>query len=386
MRYLLLAFYLLAVAACIAWPFVAQAQAPPPASGTQSTDDETVTGDWTFDAAGAREWTPTQTSDLVIGDGTEGQIKVGSCVMGRANDTNVGGTDLSGVFVFYNTLDVEPSDIAMLVADGSDNTPRFVIPEKGIDLATYSPRSMIVGPPATFGNVTTNMLCSTTYDDLACDADVTGADLGVENDIALGGVLRGAATDADGFTNNLAFDPVTADRTFTFGDDADGYVCTDTNGRCSPEKGVGHLYESDLDGTPGNSIAIATGGTYYGWTTASAGIAEGGLTLDVANVTADSITVDDAGSYMVAFSVGASGSANAGPHCCVHVEGSIPAGAPCAPRKIGTGGDVGNFGASAPLALAASDELDLRCTTEVGEDGKTLDLWQVHLWVTEINT
>lgn len=153
-----------------------------------------------------------------------------------------------------------------------------------------------------------------------------------------------------------------------------------------PDRGIGHLYERDLDGTPANSIAVTTGGTYYGWTTATAGVAEGGVTLDTADATADSITIDDAGTYIVLWDISASGSANTTFICCVHVDDANPSPSSCGVRKIGAGGDVGDFDSSATvLSLSTSDELDLRCTTLTGEDSKTLSLWSVDLLVKEVN-
>ena len=163
----------------------------------------------------------------------------------------------------------------------------------------------------------------------------------------------------------------------------------------------GALYEKDLDGTPGNSISITTGGTYYAWTTGTAGITAGGVTTDVSgNATCSALDTPyacctgsgtgtcgdllipaDAGDYDSGFSVSFSDGNSNTINCCLFVNDAAPTGGPCAIRKLGTGGDVGNMGASAPLTLTASDEIDLRCTSASGENGITMSLWAVHLWV-----
>lgn len=167
----------------------------------------------------------------------------------------------------------------------------------------------------------------------------------------------------------------------------------------------GELYEKDIDGTPASSISITTGGTYYAWTTGTAGITAGGVTTDLdANTTCsaldtpyacctgsgtgtcgDLLIVAEAGDYAIPWSIGAAGSASITAICCAFINDAAPTGNSCKPRKFPTGGtDVGSFGHTSKHTLAAGAEIDLRCTTLAGEDSKTIDIWTVNLSVARL--
>ncbi len=179
--------------------------------------NETVTSTWVFDDIADHEWSPV-TKDLTLGDATdEGQIQMGTLTIGQADDT-VSGTTLDDIALFYNNAAALAESISFVFFGPSD-LPRFVLAAEGADLATYNPRSLTVGPAATIGNMDENVLCSTNFDEIDCDTGGTGADLGVQDDIAVGGSIFGDAGDGDGFSMELAFAAMAADRTLTFPDD-----------------------------------------------------------------------------------------------------------------------------------------------------------------------
>jgi hypothetical protein len=151
--------------------------------------DHTWTGIQTFDAITTRAWDPTPTYDAIIGDAVGGQLKLGTGVVGMA-DTTWSTTDFDGIMVFRNTVD-QIEDIAFLFMGGASDVPRFVLPEEGPDLATYNPRSMVIGPAATIPNMDENILCSTNFSVIDCNTSATGADLGVQDDIEVLGNIYG---------------------------------------------------------------------------------------------------------------------------------------------------------------------------------------------------
>jgi len=137
---------------------------------------------------GTREWDPTPTYDAIIGDLVGGQLRLGTASIGMA-DSNWAGVATDDIFILRNTA-TPVSEIEFMII-GSDGNPRLVLPSAGNDNATYNPRSMLIGPAATFPNTTTNMKCSTNdsgaYTHIDCNTSATGADLGVQDDIETGG-------------------------------------------------------------------------------------------------------------------------------------------------------------------------------------------------------
>jgi hypothetical protein len=151
------------------------------------------------------EWNPV-TEHVRIGDADEGILQLGTAYIGMAN-ASLGGTDFSDVLVLYNPTDVEPTDIGMMFV-GSGDVPRFVIAEEGPDLATYSPRSMIIGPATTAGTVDEDILCSTNFSNIDCNTGTTGADLGVQDDIEFGGDIYGSGAQLTDVGDALVADPL----------------------------------------------------------------------------------------------------------------------------------------------------------------------------------
>lgn len=189
----------------------------------------------------------------------------------------------------------------------------------------------------------------------------------------------------------------------------------------SPPKG--ELWEKDVDGTPSSTITVTTAGTYYPWITSALDAdcsgsgapwpcctGSGTGTCDAAQVltgvTADSganatctalddpyacctgsgtgtcgdlLIVTAAGDWSVSISMSYSGTNSSRATCCAFVNDAAPTGGPCFVRKLGTGGDVGSASSTSVIALAAGDEIDLRCTAD--GNGHTIDIWTAHLVV-----
>ncbi len=127
------------------------------------------------------------TPDLILGNGDEGILRLGNFYLGVADEVS-SGTDFSGVVISYNTDPNLPEGISH-VWMGPAGVPRFVLAVEGADYATYNPRSFLIGPAATMGNVDENVLCSTIHSNIDCDTGGTGADLGVQDDVEIGGTL-----------------------------------------------------------------------------------------------------------------------------------------------------------------------------------------------------
>ena len=153
---------------------------------TDYPSNQSITSTWDFDDIADRAWA-TPTYDLELGDSVdEGQIRLGNAYIGQADET-ISTTVLDDILIFYNNSDSIENISTMFVS--AADVPRFVLSEEGDDLATYNPRSMVIGPAATIGNVDENILCSTNFGNIACDTGTTGADLGVQDDVEINGAL-----------------------------------------------------------------------------------------------------------------------------------------------------------------------------------------------------
>jgi len=143
----------------------------------------------------------------------------------------------------------------------------------------------------------------------------------------------------------------------------------------------GGLYENSA----GSTITVTTAGTYYGWTTATVGTVAGTgfVTADVANATADNLTIgtSGAGTYLVTLSVCYSGTANSTAVGAIHVDG-VPQTNITLRRKLGTGGDVGSASATGILKLEVGNVVDLRFTAD--GNGDTVVVQRVNLAIARI--
>ncbi|MCP4899731.1 MAG: hypothetical protein GY906_22425 [bacterium] len=253
--------------------------------------DETGTGSLVFSTApaftgattadvGSHTWSPL-TKDMAFGDADEGQISLGTLTVGQANQT-ISTTVLDDVGIFYNNAAVLAEDISFIFFGPSD-LPRFVLAAEGADLATYNPRSMVIGPAATIGNVDENILCSTNFSNIDCDTGGTGADLGVQDDLEVGGkafladLATTGTTDFSGASSFLlpsdAVDAIT-ELAAALKSGADTTLITGTagaSGNCSEWNADGDLVDSGgVCGGGGGSGTVNSGTesylTYYAGT------------------------------------------------------------------------------------------------------------------------
>lgn len=165
------------------------------------TAGDDMTGQLTIDAVADRDWSAIVT-DIQIGDADEGILGIGSGFIGQADDT-VSTTVFDDIFVISNPTD-QIEDISFMFL-GLAGIPRFVIAEDGADLATYNPRSMVIGPAATLSNVDENIQCSTNFTIIDCDTGGSGADLGVQDDVEVGGAVFITSLDCStGYANGGA--------------------------------------------------------------------------------------------------------------------------------------------------------------------------------------
>jgi len=137
---------------------------------------------------------------------------------------------------------------------------------------------------------------------------------------------------------------------------------------------AGELYETDGDGA--NTITVTTAGTYYGWTTAVAGILDN-MTADVADAAGANLVVlvGGAGVYTLHIQADFSGTNGAVIKCRIFDTGvSTNIGFT---RKIGTGGDVGSANALGYYDAEDGDEFSLRCTSD--GSGDILNVWDFRL-------
>lgn len=122
----------------------------------------------------------------------------------------------------------------------------------------------------------------------------------------------------------------------------------------------------------GSAIAVATGGTYYKWTTSTVGTETGSDYAD-ADVGSDDITIGQygGGKYLVTVSMSMTGEVNAIVHCAVHLGGvkqenlsfnnNMTAVAPIQAASM-----------SGILTLANTNVVDFRCTSDGNGDDVTV--------------
>ncbi len=227
------------------------------------TVTETISGAWTFDSVADREWSPL-TRDLVIGDADEGQLQIGTLYIGQADDT-VSTTVLDDIVIFSNTAAAPIENISFLFTGATLTTPRFVLAVEGADLATYNPRSMVIGPAATMANVDENIICSTNFSVIDCDTGASGADLGVMDDVEILGTLYpvegitlGDNTDAN---RSITWNTLTSDNTLIYDE------VTDNRFEFSAAVDVTALTEA------GNAVPNSTDGLDFFAATTSAELA-----------------------------------------------------------------------------------------------------------------
>lgn len=132
--------------------------------------------------------------DLYVGDAvttpTYGMLQIGNSVFGRTN-FNAVNLDLDGTVLIWNMGTPSTSNIEFAFAESS-NSIRFAIPASGAGNGTYNPRSLIVAGPAPLDDEMVTLSYwqgQGLFDNLAMDTGVSGADVGIQNDAEIEGVL-----------------------------------------------------------------------------------------------------------------------------------------------------------------------------------------------------
>lgn len=131
--------------------------------------------------------------DLFVGVGKFGALSIGSdAQISRLDGVGqIGDLNLSHVFLFSHDENPIVNNISFLFT--SDNKLRLVIPVAGDSLATYNPRSQMIG--GDLGQQYSNdvVVCPAQgYKYIDCKTDLTGADLGVQDDLEVRGNIYGS--------------------------------------------------------------------------------------------------------------------------------------------------------------------------------------------------
>jgi hypothetical protein len=141
----------------------------------------------------------------------------------------------------------------------------------------------------------------------------------------------------------------------------------------------GELHQTNPGGGGGPHITVAVDGTFVGWTTASAGPVEGGVVVDLTDATGDTLQLPTDGIYVIGVSMSFGGSSNDTFTCRAHVNGLVSDA--FFVTETNPGGAVQAAAGFATLSLFAGDKVSMRCTTEPGDGGGTMDIWQATMSV-----
>ena len=143
---------------------------------------------------GSGNGSPTTNFDMYIGDAVTspnyGMVKLGNSVFGRTN-YDVGNLDLDGATLWWNIGGPVTGNVEFALFENG-GTVRFALPTSGDYLATYNPRSLLVVGPAPMDDSMVDVRYWDQYFDttkIDCKTAVTGADLGVQDNVQIGGHL-----------------------------------------------------------------------------------------------------------------------------------------------------------------------------------------------------
>lgn len=165
--------------------------------------------------------------DLYVGD-EFGALEIGNIQLFQSNLV-LGDLDVNGTFITRHTGG--NSNIRFAWA-GADNLIRLAIPKEGIHFAIYNPRSEMIG--GDLGQAFDNDMVNCTaqgYRYIDCSTDITGADLGVQDDFEFHGSLFGGnGTWNVSDDGNMTVREINIINTNT-GSNAGTDLCIDTNGR-----------------------------------------------------------------------------------------------------------------------------------------------------------
>ncbi len=118
--------------------------------------------------------------------GTNGLIQIGQTQIGHIG-VAFGALDMNGTMVFRNANNDANNDIEFGLFSPL-NVFSFAVARPAIGLATYNPRSFMIG--GDLNQTLTSGIVNCTaqgYTFIGCDTDLTGADLGVEDDLEVRG-------------------------------------------------------------------------------------------------------------------------------------------------------------------------------------------------------
>lgn len=160
--------------------------------------------------------------DLYVGD-DYGAMQIGNIQMFQS-DIMLGSLNANGTFFIRH---LGGNSTIRFAWGGADNKVRLAIPKEGPEYALYNPRSEMIG--GDLGQAFNNEMINCTaqgYRFIDCTTDVTGADLGVQDDFELHGDLFGGNG-----TWNITNDSVTSIESLqgTYGNGT-AYVCVYENG------------------------------------------------------------------------------------------------------------------------------------------------------------
>jgi hypothetical protein len=150
--------------------------------------------------------------DLKVGNTTTpdyGMIQMGDACIGRTS-FNVGAINLDGTILCQNKGGPVTGDIEFIWTESGGGTARFALPKSGVGLATYNSRSMLLAGPAPADTAFVTVAYWRTqgiFDNLVCDTSGSGADLGVQNDLEVEGIIY-----ADNLLESTTAAGITADR------------------------------------------------------------------------------------------------------------------------------------------------------------------------------
>lgn len=125
------------------------------------------------------------------GTPTYGMIQMGDSCIGRTS-FKAGNIDLDGTIICQNKAGPITGEIEFIWTESGGGTTRFALPKSGVGLATYNPRSMLIAgpaPPNTDFVKVSYWQGQGIFDNLLCDTSGVGADLGVQNDLEIEGIL-----------------------------------------------------------------------------------------------------------------------------------------------------------------------------------------------------
>ena len=142
-----------------------------------------------------------------------------------------------------------------------------------------------------------------------------------------------------------------------------GLITNSTTAGVVPGSSITHG-EIYLSGGTTNQTTNTTADTFDVITVWASNGESNGTTPDQAN---NVITLDEAGTYLVGFSVSFSGTVQATFECRAYVNGV--AQTQCSlERKLGTGGDVGSASFQGIVTATAGQDLDVRVAADTGSD------------------